>query len=59
MEIKQSNKIADGQWVVAYTIPMDCGCGFNRHQIVVKSKNKPTIKQLENAIKNRDKGAGV
>lgn len=59
MEIIQTNKIADGLWVVTYTVPLECGCGVERKQDVIKSKFEPTIKQLENAIRNKDKGTDV
>ena len=42
-------------WLIAYTEPLACGCGFTpRKTIQIAQTNKPTTKQIQNAI-DKDK----
>ena len=46
---------AGSVWLVDYVEPLACGCGYTpRKTIQIAQTNKPTEKQIENAI-NKDK----
>lgn len=51
MTIDSVQKITTGQWVVKYSTRYGC-CGLNVDSLIINSVDKPTQKQIENAIRN-------
>lgn len=54
MEIRLIKELVKGkEWYISYLTLAPCKCRHELKKIIIKQKNKPTTKQIENAINNK------